>query len=322
MALSLSCGSKTPRQGPPAGAAGMGGAIGGAPGGTGGQTTPPGSGGDTSTGGTGGAGGTSSVDDAGAGGTTDAAVDAIADAPTAVGPGCKGALVCYDFESCATPTGWTVPNGEGNQGAGKTLVDNVMPHAGACSLHMKDFSGDQPQHAYLANLPANFGPTLWGSAWVYTTSAPSMHGALVKTRYSIANSKDVDWYEVGYELQHYNGQWHNPLPPSGLPEWILRSGTPIGVNQWQCVEWLFDAGNGGMAQAADPRVWVDGQEVTFGAGIQYDGNNTHTQRPTTPAGNNFVSIEVGLTMYHPIDETTNVYLDDLAFGRERIGCTP
>jgi hypothetical protein len=240
----------------------------------------------------------------------------------AVGTGCKGATVCYDFETCTTPTGWTVPTfNEGHMGAGSTLVDNEKAHDGTCSLHMKDFSGDQPQHAYVADLPGNFGPVLWGSAWVYSTSAPTQHGALIKTRYAIANSADQDWYEVGYELQNYNGQWHNPLPPSGLPEWILRSSTPIGINTWQCVEWQFDAQNGNQPQAADPRIWVDGQEIVFGPGIEYDLSNAQgLPRPTTPKGNNFVSIEVGLTMYHQLDEKTQIYLDNLAFGKERVGC--
>ena len=88
--------------------------------------------------------------------------------------------------------------GEGNQGAGTLLVDNVMPHSGKCSLHMKDFSGNQPQHAFIAALPAKFGPILWGRAFVFNTATPSGHGALIKTRYAIPNSTDVDWYEVGY----------------------------------------------------------------------------------------------------------------------------
>lgn len=248
-----------------------------------------------------------------------------AEAPTVVvGTGCKGATVCYDFEECTTPTGWTVPNGQGNQGAGMTLVDRVMAHSGVCALHMKDFSGSEPQHSYLADLPAGFGPVMWGRAWVFNTAAPSQHGALIKARYAIAGKNDKDWYEVGYELGNYNGQWHNPLPPSGLPEWILRSSTPIAVGRWQCVEWLFDAKNGDMAEAADPRIWVDGQEVMFGPGLQYNGDGTNTipQRPTTPKGINFVSIEVGLTMYHPIDKKTDVYLDELAFGTQRVGCAP
>jgi hypothetical protein len=189
---------------------------------------------------------------------------------------------------------------------------------------MKDFSGDSPQHAFLGPLPANFGSLLWGRAWVFNTSAPTNHGALIKARYAIANKADQDWYEVGYELKNYNGQWHNPLPPSGLPEWILRSSTPVATGRWQCVEWLWDAGNGGMAQAADPRMWVDGKEIVFGPGLQYNGDGTNTvpQRPTTPSGTNFVSIEVGLTMYHLVDEKMDVFIDDLAFGKQRVGCDP
>jgi hypothetical protein len=331
------------------GAAGAGGATAGV-GGAAGNTSQSGAGGTSQSGAGGtsqaGAGGTSQAgaagtSQAGAGGTSladaaagsagdgsvagDAGAVAVDGAVNAVGTGCKGATVCYDFEECATPQGWTVPQGEGNQGAGTTLVDNVKAHSGTCALHMKDFNGDSPQHAYLAALPAGFGPVLWGRAWVFNTSAPTNHGALVKTRYAIANKTDLDWYEVGYELKNYNGHWHNPLPPSGLPEWILRSSTPVATGRWQCVEWLFDAQNGDMPQgAADPRIWVDGQEVMFGPGLQYngDGNNTTPQRPTTPRGTSFVSIEVGLTMYHAVDEKMDVFLDELAFGRQRVGCNP
>ena len=198
-----------------------------------------------------------------------------------------------------------------------------MPHGGKCSLHMKDFSGSQPQHAFIAALPANFGPVMWGRAFVFNTATPSSHGALVKTRYAIPNSTDVDWYEVGYELHNYDGIWHSPLPPSGLPEWVLQSNTTIVVNNWTCVEWLFDAQNGAQPQAADPRIWQDGVEVTFKPGFEYDLSETKgLPRPMTPKASDFVGIEVGLTMYHDIDQKTNIYLDDLAFGSQRIGCNP
>jgi hypothetical protein len=300
-----------------AGGAGSGGSTAGSAGGGAGN----GSGGTGGTGGAGGSGGAGGAVDAGAAVDGGGSVDAS-------GTGCKGATVCYDFEECATPKGWTVPNyptdpGEGNQGAGSTLVDSVMAHSGKCSLHMKDFSGNQPQHAFIASLPAKFGPVLWGRAWVYNTATPTGHGALVKTRYAIPNSTDVDWYEVGYELHNYDGIWHSPLPPSGLPEWVLQSNTTIVIGQWTCVEWLFDAQNTGQPEAADPRIWQDGVEVTFKAGMEYDLSNTKgLPRPTTPKASDFVGIEVGLTMYHSIDQVTNIYLDDLAFGNQRVGCNP
>ena len=309
------------------GGAGASGNTGGA-GGGGGSSGTPGTAGVSGggTGGTSGAGG-------GAGGGTAGATDAGAAtdggaAMDANGTGCKGATVCYDFEECSTPKGWTVPNyptdpGEGNQGAGSILVDNVMPHGGKCALHMKDFSGSQPQHAFIAALPASFGPVMWGRAYVFNTSTPNAHGALVKTRYAIPNSTDVDWYEVGYELHNYDGIWHSPLPPSGLPEWVMQSNTTIVVNNWTCVEWLFDAQNGTQPQAADPRIWQDGVEVTFKPGFEYDLSNTKgLPRPVTPKASNFVGIEVGLTMYHDIDQPTNIYMDDLAFGNQRVGCNP
>jgi len=263
----------------------------------------------------------------GAGGATTAGTAGVGGAVPTTGTGCKGATVCYDFEECATPAGWTVPNyptdpGEGNQGAGGLLVDNVMPHGGSkCSLHMKDFSGDQPQHALLADLPQGFGPVLWGRAWMFNTGAPTQHGALIKTRYAIPNSPDVDWYEVGYEKQNYDGIWHSPLPPSGLPEWVLQSNTSIVINAWTCVEWLFDTQNSAGTEAADPRIWQDGAEVTFKPGFEYDLSGVQGKpRPPTPKGADFVGIEVGLTMYHAIDMNMNFYMDDLALGKERIGC--
>jgi hypothetical protein len=241
-------------------------------------------------------------------------------AGASVGTGCKGAAVCFDFEQGTIPAGWTLAM---VQGSGATVVDSDKAHSGKFALHMKNFSGDQPQHSLLAQLPANFGGTLWGRAFVYNTpKGPAEHGSLIKARYANASSPDIDWYEVGYELARYDGIWHSPLPPSGLPEWTLRSDTDIAIDRWTCVEWLFDGQNGSAPEAADPRIWQDGSEVNWLEKFVYDDPAVpmDTPRPNTPKATNFVSFEVGLTMYHVLPDVTNIYLDDLAFGPERVGC--
>jgi len=272
-------------------------------------------GGATNSAGTGGAlnGGTAGMNSAGSAG-------AAGSGGGVVGTGCKGATVCYDFESGALPTGWVPAM---TQNAGATLVDGDKPHAGKYSLHMKNFSGDQPQHSYLAPLPANFGGTLWGRAFVYNTpKGPAQHGSLLKARYESATNSNIDWYEVGYELARYDGIWHNPLPPSGLPEWTLRSDTDIVLNNWTCVEWLFDGQNGSAPEAAEPRIWQDGKEVNWVEKFEFNDPPVpaDTPRPPLLKATNFVSIEVGLTMYHPLPDVSNFYIDDLAFGKARVGC--
>jgi hypothetical protein len=228
--------------------------------------------------------------------------------------------ICWDFETGQTPTGWAPVT---NQGTGSIAVDNTKAHGGTYALHVKG-AGSNPMHSFGSTLPANFGGTLWGRAYLFLTpQGPGDHGATFKARYADATdtapftADKLDWYETGLGHGTYETIWHKPQPPSGLPEWEMISNTKVTLNQWFCEEWLFDGVNGTNPEAAEPRMWIDGTELMFPDKHIYPGG---APKPPFTKAANFILIEVGLIMYHPLTAATDLWMDDLVIGPERIGC--
>jgi hypothetical protein len=262
-----------------------------------------------------------SVTDAGS--SPDAASDAPA-APPGAGCSAPGAL-CWDFEEGAIPSGWTKYRDEFT---GTLLVDNTRPHRGTYSLHAKDYQGGTegnqggPKKTIRFNLPAGFGPVMWGRAFVYTTPArPASHAGLFNARYPRPNSTNtafdaLDWYEAATYMGTYMSIWHPPEPP-GYPEAVQVTDTPIVLDDWACVEWLFDGANGAAAEAAEPRMWIDGVELAWPNTFVYP---TGAQRPFHEKATDFTVIETGIYLYQGLTTVTNWWIDDLAVGKQRIGC--
>jgi hypothetical protein len=248
------------------------------------------------------------------------------------GSGCTApGTICWDFETGALPTGWSKYRDEFN---GSILVDNTKAHKGTYALHAKDLTGGTlmgdggPKKTIRYNLPANFGPMLWGRVWVYTDTGAAMnrppsHSGLFNARYARPGTTDtditkLDWYEVATYTQNYMSIWHPPEPP-GYPEWVKVSGTPMVMDDWACLEWQFDGQNGTEAQAADPRTWLNGTELTWPMEFVFSVPAT-TVRPTQEKATNFSVLETGVYFYQGQPDTENVWIDDLAVGKERIGC--
>jgi hypothetical protein len=330
-----------------AGVTGMAGATGGAGGGaagtgfpgtgTAGATSAGGTGGNggVATGGTGGGGSTgsdaaTSMDASDAGASDLAAIEARPDAPAAAGCMATGAT-CWDFEEGHLPTGWTPYRSEFS---GTLLVDGTKPHRGKFALHAMDLMGNVegkdggPKKTMRFNLPTTppyFGPTLWGRAFVFTTPArPMSHAGLFNARYprpgaamnTWTNIATLDWYEVATSTMNYVSIFHPPEPP-GTPEWVQTSDTPLVLDNWACVEWLFDAANGGAAEAAEPRVWVDGTEIVWSKTFV---SPTTAMRPTHEKATTFTVLEVGIYLYQGLSTATNWWIDDLGVSPQRIGC--
>jgi hypothetical protein len=177
------------------------------------------------------------------------------------------------------------------------------------ALHFTDPAGDSPMQSVSFNLPAGYGGRLWGRAFIYTTpKAPSGHGGIFKGRYS----PNLNWYEVGYEMANYMAFWHPPQPP-GTPEWVMRTNTPVVIDDWACVEWDFNG-----TAAAEPRVFVNGPELVFTE--KFVSPTGDGGMPQIVTATDFVVVELGLVMYHLLADRTELWFDDVALGKARIGC--
>ena len=246
--------------------------------------------------------------------------------PAATGCAIPGTL-CWDFEQGTLPSGWTPYRDEFS---GQLLVDETRPHAGRYALHAKNLVGGKegsqggPKKTIRFELPASFGPVLWGRAYVYTTPArPASHAGLFNARYPRPGSTSrafdtLDWYEVATYQQKYMSIWHPPEPP-GFPEWVQVSDTPLVLDAWTCLEWQFDADNGTQPQAADPRVWLNGNELQWPEKFVFSDPPT-TTRPVQEKAQDFTMLETGVFLYQGLSVPTDWWIDDLAVGPQRIGC--
>jgi len=283
---------------------------------------PMAGGGGTPAGGTLGGGGTSGGGGAtpgGSGGTTGSAGAGGA----TVTAGCNGRELCWDFDDGMIPQGFTPWR---TAGAGELLVDDTLPFGGSgYSLHAKDLQGG-PQHTLKYVLPANFGPVMWGRLRLYTTpTRPDAHAGFFNARYPIPGAADdapeeqLNWYEVASYQQKYMSIFHPPWPP-GFPEDVQVSDTLLVLDQWTCVEWLFDGQNeADPDQAALPRMWLDGMELAWPEHFTYS-EPAGAPAPFRDKVGNFTVIELGIVTWQEVPTPTSWWIDDVALGTERIGC--
>ena len=265
---------------------------------------------------------------ASAGATGSAGASAGAAGALTTGSGCAApGTICWDFEGATSlPTGWTAYR---NEMMGQLVVDATKPHQGTNSLHAQGLKGGTegqqggPKKTIRYNLPAGFGPVLWGRVWVFTDTVPLSHSGLFNARYARPGTTDtdiskLDWYELATYMGDYMSIWHPPEPP-GYPEWVKLSATAGVKNAWACLEWQFDGANGTAAQAADPRVWLNGAELTWPMEYVFSDPAT-TTRPTQEKATNFSLLETGVYLYQGLPNGSETWIDDLAVGKERIGC--
>jgi len=259
-----------------------------------------------------------------------------------VGTGCSaGVAICWGFEEgTTTPPGWSagrtdygavvLADGAAGDNGPALVVDETRPHWGRYSLHARGFVGGTPtsqggpKATIVYTLPVDFGAVLWGRAFVYTDpAAPDSHAGIFNARYPRPGStattmSAMDWYEVASYTQKYMTVWHPPEPP-GYPEDVQVSNRPVALDRFACLEWLFDGSSGDAGEAAQPRMWVDGAELSWPGSFTYpDGSAFPVREPVS----HFVELETGVYLYQGLTTATDWWIDDLAVSPQRIGCDP
>lgn len=121
--------------------------------------------------------------------------------------------------------------------------------------------------------------------------------------------------------QKYMSIWHPPWPP-GFPEAVQVSDTPLSLDTWTCVEWLFDGKNEADAtEAAMPRVWLDGTELAWPTKFAFsEEDQMNATPPKRNKATNFTVFETGITLWQSMPTANNWWIDDIGIGPERVGC--
>jgi hypothetical protein len=148
----------------------------------------------------------------------------------------------------------------------------------------------------------------WGRFYLHMTpKAPYGHGAMVK--FFDQPGRGGNWYEVGFEYNALQGNWHGP----GGEKYMRTK--QLLPDQWVCVEFFMDGANGAPVQ-----LWMDGVPVVY---------YMVAPAPTILPTKKFSLFEIGLQPYHELSTIsyggnamplTDMWLDDIALDTKRIGC--
>jgi hypothetical protein len=217
--------------------------------------------------------------------------DAGSDAATAA---CK-ALFCEDFETGKLDTTrWELDVGYDAANTVTVQAAKVRRGGFAAHAHLASTGGGFANIRTKAPFPA-LASDLWGRAYVLqTVDATVGHNALVKMESNGAGVLEVGQSMGKVQLTFY--------PPTG--ENPAGYATSIPEAKWTCLEWH-------MAKTA-PQIELFADGVSL-ASYTYSGA---AAIPT------FSAIKLGLETHSSNTSTDDVYIDDVALDRARIGCLP
>jgi hypothetical protein len=225
--------------------------------------------------------------------------------------------LCEDFESGTLDAAtWTTRGG-------KPVIDGLQHARGGKALHVTVVGAGLSGISEKKTFPA-VDNTYYGRAFVYFKSLPVINGTYTYSHWTMlaASGTQVSGeIRVGGQLQganHWGIGTDNRTDVNGTGDWTNSdrdpNGKPLAVptDTWMCIEWMH------KGSTNETGFWWDGVEHP----------SLHTV-PTTPHGGNktepyllpqFTSVWLGWQEYQPTTETFELWLDEIAIDKDRIGC--
>jgi hypothetical protein len=226
--------------------------------------------------------------------------------------------LCEDFESGTLDTAtWTT------LGA-KPVIDGAQAARGGKALHLTITGDGQTAIREKKTFP-EANDTYYGRVFVYFASLPTPATGFDYAHWTmIAASGTQVMGEIRVSGQMSNGKslWgvgtDNRVDANGTGDWTNSdkdpNGKPVAVptGQWMCIEWMH------KGDTNETRFWWDGVEHP----------SLYTM-PSTPHGGNanepyilpqFTSVWLGWQEYQTTTEPFELWLDEIAIDKARIGC--
>lgn len=243
-------------------------------------------------------------------------------APPAVA--CNALALCDGFETAAVgavpdASRWSIGGPNCFSGAGKAVVDGSVARSGSRSVRF-DPGPDYCGHVFIqSNAMATLGAVRFGRFWVrLAQSVGNAQITLVSMR-DESQSTSAQSAELRVGSQSGSMIWGRSVDGATLPS-LSPNGISLGyalpAQQWVCVEFRIDQDAGTI------QTWVDGNAP---AGLQADGAPTEDVDRQWIAQNatwrpRLSDFKIGWEAYS--GTTNTVWIDDVALGATRIGCTP
>jgi hypothetical protein len=241
-----------------------------------------------------------------------------------------GPLFSDDFEKHAAGQIPGAPWKEETYKSGAVIVvDGQHAFSGGQAMHVLTPRGAKYRRGYVAIHLGNGLPALqsgmYGRAMVWLDHAPvglsesdaNVHWTLLQGEGRSADDRYNAIYRLGVERAHGRQLMANyeTTPPLST-DCKQQSKRALPVQRWACVEWHMDVASQEM------EFWLDGKPVTHviqraAAENACKGSDLQGEWRAPPK---FNSLYIGLERYADSANDQNLWIDDVALSKARVGC--